>query len=105
MPDTGASSVSIARKPQVIILQKLDLSIKINTSIAGLYQIKFGTREAVSISIIYITTPISNIPFHVLPTNTLLLLCLQDINRLGIQFDNIRNLLVRGNKILPVVRK
>jgi hypothetical protein len=78
----------------VIVLQKLDLLIKINTSITGLYQIKFGAREAVSIGIIYVTTPISNIPFHVLPINTLFLLCLQDINILGIQFDNIRNLLV-----------
>jgi hypothetical protein len=76
MLDTGAFSISIARKPQVIALQKLDLSIKINTSTARLYQIKFGAGETVSIGTIYVTTPISNIPFHVLPTNTLFLLYL-----------------------------
>jgi hypothetical protein len=76
MPDTGASSISTTRKPQVIVLQKLNLSIKINTSITGLHQIKFGAGEAVSIGTIYITTPISNIPFHVLLINTLFLLYL-----------------------------
>jgi hypothetical protein len=76
MPDTGASSIFITRKPQMITLQKLDLSIKIDISIAGLYQIKFGAGEAVSIGTIYITTPISNIPFYVLPINTPFLLCL-----------------------------
>jgi hypothetical protein len=103
--DTRASGISTARKPQVIALQKLNLSIKINISIAGFYQIKFGAGEIILISIIYITTPISNIPFHVLLTNISFLLCLQDINKLGIQFDNIRNLFVRGNKILPIICK
>jgi hypothetical protein len=60
----------------VIALQKLDLSIKINISIIGLHQIKFGAGEAVSIGTIYMIIPISNIPFHVLLTNTLFLLCL-----------------------------
>jgi hypothetical protein len=84
MLDTGASSISTTRKPQVIVLQKLDLLIEINTFIARFYKIKFRAGEAVSISIIYITTLISNIPFHVLPTNTLFLLCLQDMDKLGI---------------------
>jgi hypothetical protein len=76
MLDTGAFGVSIAGKPQVIALQKYDLLIKIDTSITGLYQIKFGAGEAVSIGIIYVTTPIGNIPFYVLPTNTPFLLYL-----------------------------
>jgi hypothetical protein len=75
MLDTGASSVSIARKPQVIVLQKLDLSIEIDTFTAGFYKIKFRAGETISLGIIYITTP-SNIPFYVLPTNTPFLLYL-----------------------------
>jgi hypothetical protein len=89
----------------VIALQKLDLSIKINTFMVGFYKIKFGAGEIILIGTIYVTTPISNIPFYVLPTNTLLLLYLQDIDRLGIQFDNIKNLFVRDNKIFPIIRK
>jgi hypothetical protein len=37
MLDTGASSIFITRKPQVIVLQKLDLLIKIDIFIVGFY--------------------------------------------------------------------
>jgi hypothetical protein len=47
MPDTGASRVFIARKPQVTALQKLNLLIQINNSTARFYKIKFGAGEAV----------------------------------------------------------
>jgi hypothetical protein len=40
-----------------------------------------------------------------LPTNTPFLFCLQDIDRIGIKFDNIENIFIQGNKIIPVIRK
>jgi hypothetical protein len=87
--DSGAAGVSITRKPQVIAFQKLDLIVSINTSIAGNYKICFGKRKAVFISIIQVGIPLGNITFHVLPTNTPFLYCLQDINRMKVKLDNI----------------
>jgi hypothetical protein len=89
MPDSGAAGISIARKPQVIALQKLDPIISINTSTTGNHKIRFGKGEAVSIGIIQVSTPLGNITFHVLPINTPFLYYLQNINRMKVKLDNI----------------
>jgi hypothetical protein len=56
MLDTGASGISIARKPQVTALQKLNLLIQINNFIAGFYKIKFRVGEAVLLGTIQVRT-------------------------------------------------
>jgi hypothetical protein len=56
MLDTRASRVSITRKPQVTALQKLNLLIQINNSMAGFYKIKFGARKVVLFSTIQVYT-------------------------------------------------
>jgi hypothetical protein len=94
MPDNGAAGVSIARKPQVIIFQKLDPIVSINISITGNHKICFGKGEVMFISTIQVNTPLGNIMFHVLPTNTLFLYYLQDINHMKVKLDNIQNILV-----------
>jgi hypothetical protein len=94
MPDSGAAGVFIARKPQVIALQKLDPIVLINTSIIRNHKIRFGKGDAVSIGTIQVGTPLGNITFNVLPTNTLFLYCLQDIDRIKVKLDNIQNMLV-----------
>jgi hypothetical protein len=71
--DSGTAGVSTTKKPQVIALQKLDPTILINIFIAGNYKIRFGKREAISISTIQVSTPLGNITFYMLPTNTLFL--------------------------------
>jgi hypothetical protein len=76
IPDSGTAGVFITRKPQVITLQKLDPIVSIDTSIVRNHKICFGKGEAISISIIQVSTPLGNITFHVLPTNTLFLYCL-----------------------------
>jgi hypothetical protein len=73
MPDSGAAGVSTARKPQVVALQKLDPIVLIDTSIIGNHKICFGKGEAMSIGTIQVSTPLGNIMFYVLPTNTLFL--------------------------------
>jgi hypothetical protein len=52
MLDNGAAGVFIARKPQVIILQKLDPIVSIDIFIAGNHKICFGKGEAVFINTI-----------------------------------------------------
>jgi hypothetical protein len=94
MLDSGAAGVSIARKPQVIAFQKLDLIVSIDISIAGNHKIRFGKGEVMFISIIQVSTPLGNITFYVLPTNILFLYYFQNIDRMKVKLDNIQNMLV-----------
>jgi hypothetical protein len=89
MPDNRAAGVSIARKPQVVIFQKLDLIVSINTSITRNHKICFGKGEAISIGTIQVSIPLGNIMFHVLLTNTPFLYYLQDIDCIKVKLDNI----------------
>ncbi|UQC88711.1 uncharacterized protein CLUP02_14236, partial [Colletotrichum lupini] len=63
-----------------------------NTLIAGITKISFGlNKKIVTLSIIKVETYFGTITFYILPVNTLFLLYLKDIDRLGIIFNNIRN--------------
>jgi hypothetical protein len=46
------------------------------------------------IGIIQVSTPLGNIMFHILPTNTPFLYYLQDMDRMKAKLDNIQNILV-----------
>jgi hypothetical protein len=52
MLDNRTAGVSIARKLQVVVFQKLDPTISINISITKNYKICFGKGKVISISII-----------------------------------------------------
>ncbi|UQC83852.1 uncharacterized protein CLUP02_09348, partial [Colletotrichum lupini] len=63
-----------------------------NTSIAGITRISFGLgKEIVALGTVKVETHFGTITFYILPVNTLFLLYLKDIDRLGIIFNNIRN--------------
>ena len=103
MPDTGAAGVSTAGQLQFQALQKIDPGVQLDTGIHG---IVFGKGSAErSKGTIEVETPIGVITFRVMGTTTPLLLCLDDMDRLGVRFDNLNNELVQGNHIVPVVRK
>jgi hypothetical protein len=89
IPDNRAIEIFIASLSQVIILSKLDLIILVNSFIARNHRIKFRIREILFLGIIQINTQLGNITFHVLPTNTLFLFYLQDIDRIGVKLDNL----------------
>jgi hypothetical protein len=65
--------VSITSLSQVIILNKLDLIILVDSFIIRNYWIKFGAGEVLFLGIIQIDTQLGNIMFYVLPTNILFL--------------------------------
>jgi LytS/YehU family sensor histidine kinase len=54
IPNNRAVGVSIAGLPQVTILNKLDPTILVDSSIAGNYRIKFGIGETLFLRIIQI---------------------------------------------------
>lgn len=105
MPDTGAAGISSAGEPQVQALRKRDPSIQIDTSTAGVNSIRFGKGTAIVKGVVQVPTPLGTITFHVVPANTPFLLCLKDMDNIGVFFDNTRNVLIQGNKKVPVVRK
>ncbi|KAF1978827.1 hypothetical protein BU23DRAFT_577075 [Bimuria novae-zelandiae CBS 107.79] len=95
LPDTGAANVSIE-----------DLTVTIDTSTAGKTSIKFGKGSVtVSIGTAQIPTEIGKIDFEVLDAPTPFLLCLADMDRLKVYFNNTTDKLVQGNVRIPVIRK
>jgi hypothetical protein len=105
MPDTGAASVSTAGKTQVMALQQLQ-PLVINESTAGRHRIQFGDNpECISIGDVKVQTLFSTILFAVMPTNTLFLLCLADMDKHEIYLNNVDNVLVHHSNQYPVVRK
>lgn len=105
MPDTGAAGVSTAGEPQFRALQKVDESAQLDTSTAGQQTIHFGKGSAVNLGTVKVQTPLGTIEFCVIPTNTPFLLCLADMDKLGVRIDNLTNTLIQGNKKIPIVRK
>ncbi|KAI6245385.1 hypothetical protein HI914_06590 [Erysiphe necator] len=93
MPDSGAAGVSFAGEPQFLALQKIFPSIELDTSRAGKCNIRYGISNATSIGTVKVPTPLGSITFHVVPTNTPFLLCIQDMNKMGVKLDNLRNIL------------
>ncbi|TAQ84457.1 hypothetical protein B7494_g7204, partial [Chlorociboria aeruginascens] len=104
MPDSRAAGISSAGEPQSLALQKENPNIKLDVSSSGANRSKFGKGTAIAKGTVQVPTPLGEITFHVVPTNTPFLMCLQDMDALGARFDNLRNLLVQGDKIIPVTR-
>ncbi|CCU78396.1 (conserved with many other fungi) [Blumeria hordei DH14] len=105
IPDTGASGISTAGIPQLLALQKLDPTIKLDISTKGKHNIKFGKGSAETVGSAVVKTPLSPIIFHVVAANTPFLFCLKDMDDMGVKYDNLENVLVQGSKKVPVVRK
>ncbi len=105
MPDSETAGISLAGEQQVLALQKEMPNIKIDLSTAGSNTIKFGERTATIKGTIRVPTPLGDINFHIVPLNTLFLMCLQDMDAKGIRFDNLRNVLIQGIKLIPIIRK
>jgi hypothetical protein len=103
IPDSGAAGVSTAGHPQFLALQKLDPSVQLDTSTAGNHNIHFGKGSSLSEGTIWVATPFGIIPFQVVSENTPFLLCLWDMDRLSIRFDNLHNELIQGKKRVPII--
>jgi hypothetical protein len=94
MLDSGAASISSAGEPQVQALQKKNPTIQLNTLAAGSNTIRFGKGTATVKGVVRVPTPLGTITFYVVLTNTPFLLCLQDMDAIGVQFNNLKNILI-----------
>ncbi|UQC75257.1 uncharacterized protein CLUP02_01910, partial [Colletotrichum lupini] len=76
-----------------------------NTLTAGIIRISFSLgKEIVTLGIVKVETYFGIITFYILPVNTLFLLYLKNINRLGIIFNNTRNRIF-SNKYFEIVKR
>jgi hypothetical protein len=82
MPDIGASGISTASYPQYLALQKSFPEVQLDTIAKG-REIKFRKETTTTEGIIQVPTPLESITFYVVPVDTLFLLCIQDIDKLG----------------------
>ncbi|KAI3532838.1 hypothetical protein CSPX01_13173, partial [Colletotrichum filicis] len=77
-----------------------------NTSRASKISIRFSNNKPIKLlRFIVISTLFSNITFYILLINTPFLYYLRDINKLGVYFNNINNLLIKGDIIVLIIRK
>ncbi|KAK6211233.1 hypothetical protein QIS74_10497 [Colletotrichum tabaci] len=105
MPDSGAAGFSTAGHPQYLALQRALPTVTM-TAPPTEAVVRFGSGDPLtSMGIVTVPTPIGEIPFHVVSSNTPFLFCLEDMDRLGVRFDNLRNVLHQGETIVPIVRK
>ncbi|KAM4059821.1 polyprotein [Hirsutella rhossiliensis] len=95
--------IDTAGYSQYIALQREDPSVALDSSTSGQASIKFGNGDTIN--------SLAQITFHVLQTPTPFLLCLADMDRLGIYFNNITDTINCTNHCtnrptsIPVVRK
>ncbi|KDN64678.1 hypothetical protein CSUB01_12316 [Colletotrichum sublineola] len=107
MPDTGAARVSTVSQQQYTTLKRhLNRELPLDTSRAGEATIRFGSgNHFKSTGTVEVPTPVGNLTFHVMDSNTPFLFCLKDMDRHRVKFNNLTNTLVKGDTIVPVVRK
>jgi hypothetical protein len=54
----------------------------------------FSKSTIISFSIIRVQTPLKYITFHIIPINIPFLLCIKDMDKLGVKLDNFKNVLI-----------
>ena len=101
--NTKATKYSIARYKQYIAYKKWFSEIKLNKSIAKAIKVQFSISSIFFISSFIFNILIKVIKFNIIYINVPLLLCLVDINRLKVIYNNIKNVLITPLKIVLVV--
>ena len=105
MIDTGASCKSTAGYGQFQALQAVDRSVSLNTSTKGQVTVQFGIGASTSIGTIDVNSPVGKVQFHIVKADTPFLLCLADMDRLHIKYDNLKDVIITRTKKVPVVRR
>ena len=103
--DTAASKKSTGGYGQFQALQKSDPTVSLDTSTRGQVKVQFGIGTTTCIGTTEIMTPVGKVQFHIVPVDTPFLLSLADMDRLQIEFSNLRNVIVTRTQEVPVVRR
>ena len=98
MIDTWASKRSTAGYRQFFAYKKKIKHVQVDKSKAGDVNVQFGIGFTSSIGSLLLDIPIRIIEFHVVEADTPFLLCLKDIDKLNVCFNNLENLLIASTK-------
>ena len=79
--------------------------MKFNMIIISLYIIRFKKNKIILQRIMIILTLINNIPFYMISANTLFLLYINDIDKMRIKLNNLKNMLIQNKKRIPIIYK
>ncbi|KAI0992313.1 hypothetical protein K3495_g15873, partial [Podosphaera aphanis] len=102
MLDTGTALVSTAGYNQTKAYIKL-FGGKIDKSTAGSIRAHFGIGNTTSIGSIDVTSPIGKVKFHIVDAETPFLLCLQDMDKLGVDLINTKDEILKNGKVISKV--
>lgn len=107
MIDTGAATISTAGLNQYLAYRRMNghSSSEINSTTGSQTKVKFGIGSATTIGIVKVNTPLGDVEFFVISSDTPFLLSLYDMDRLKIYFNNLENVIIQGNKAFPVIRQ
>lgn len=72
-------------------LQQLNIFIQLNKNTARSANFIFGIKSTAFIGLIILNTSMGSITFYIILVNTLYLLCVADIDKFRIFFNNITN--------------
>ena len=68
-------------------------------------KVQFGISSTSSIGSAIVNTPISQVEFHIMHAKTPFLLSLADMDKLGVYFNNLSNVIVTLKGDILVVRR
>ena len=100
MIDTSASRHFTAKYDQYLTYEKYYDDISIDIQKANVVQVQFDIDAISFMKLIKISTLVRIVEFHVVKTDMSFLLCLADMNRLNIYYNNIQNVLVMKNEVM-----
>ena len=103
--DSEAATRSIGGMGQLKTLQKLDNTIKFDTSIVGSANFIFDMSSTGSIGSINLNTSIKLITFHIVQINTLFFFCFVDLDRANVYFNNVSNRVIQMDRFYFVIRR
>ena len=104
MIDTDASKYSTVDYEQYFAYKTI-YDVNIDSSKAETIYVQFDIGFISSIKSIAITIPIDQVEFHIVKVDTSFLLCLVDLDRLKVYFNNVENILISENKAFSVIRR
>jgi hypothetical protein len=105
MVDTGASKKSTAGYRQFQALQRVDQTIRLDTSTKRQVSVQFGIGMASFIGTVEVNSLIGKVHFHVVHADTPFLLCLADMDSLQVYYNNLKDIIITRTGAVQVVRR
>jgi hypothetical protein len=104
--DTGTSKISTAGYRQYLAYRNtITDNTDIDTSRIRAINVQFGIGSTASIKSVIVKTLISPVNFYVVNMDTPFLLCLADIDKLQVYYNNVIDTLISPALTLPITRR